>query len=246
MHIVRLSAALLALAWSAESFAQAPSPTPLRVIRAAPTGDANPLAQIAVTFDRPVAGSLDRVSRSGHRASRRAGDRRQARMARPGDGAPRSVDAARARTHVHGHGIQRLPFHGRRRARRAVPVHLPRARTHALAGTPARARRWSSRTAHAEPDTSSSYTALQSISRSSRRRLTSSSARPAPVNGSFGARAVSQHPVADAGRNDEEEGDEGPPRNAALDSLRRAVVNWFRNQPLPYGCSGELRGAQGG
>jgi uncharacterized protein YfaS (alpha-2-macroglobulin family) len=33
----------------------------LRVIRVTPSSDANPLAQITVTFDRPVAGSLDRA-----------------------------------------------------------------------------------------------------------------------------------------------------------------------------------------
>ena len=33
---------------------------PLRVIRTTPVGDADPLATISVTFDRPVAGSLDR------------------------------------------------------------------------------------------------------------------------------------------------------------------------------------------
>ena len=34
---------------------------PLRVIRVSPTTDANPMQQISVTFDRPVAGSLDRA-----------------------------------------------------------------------------------------------------------------------------------------------------------------------------------------
>ena len=34
---------------------------PLRVIRTTPSGDADPLATISVTFDRPVAGSLDRT-----------------------------------------------------------------------------------------------------------------------------------------------------------------------------------------
>jgi len=59
--------ALLALTWVPRLVAQnapasaAPSTPPLRVIRAGPTGDANPLAQITVTFDRPIAGSLDRV-----------------------------------------------------------------------------------------------------------------------------------------------------------------------------------------
>ena len=59
--------ALVALTWVPRLVAQsAPASTvtstpPLRVIRAGPTGDANPLAQITVTFDRPIAGSLDRV-----------------------------------------------------------------------------------------------------------------------------------------------------------------------------------------
>ena len=34
---------------------------PLRVVRVTPDGDASPLATITVTFDRPVAGSLDRT-----------------------------------------------------------------------------------------------------------------------------------------------------------------------------------------
>src|SRR5690242_13162038 len=33
---------------------------PLRIVRVTPTADAGPLQQISVTFDRPVAGSLDR------------------------------------------------------------------------------------------------------------------------------------------------------------------------------------------
>ena len=36
-------------------------PTPLHVLRVAPTSDAERNATIAVTFDRPVAGSLDRT-----------------------------------------------------------------------------------------------------------------------------------------------------------------------------------------
>jgi uncharacterized protein YfaS (alpha-2-macroglobulin family) len=34
-------------------------PAPVRVMRVSPTGDASPLAPVTVTFDRPVAGSLD-------------------------------------------------------------------------------------------------------------------------------------------------------------------------------------------
>ena len=39
----------------------ADGPPALRVLRANPTGDAPPTAAITVTFDRPVAGSLDRT-----------------------------------------------------------------------------------------------------------------------------------------------------------------------------------------
>jgi hypothetical protein len=41
--------------------AHAQPASPLRVIRATPPGDAPPSAEISVTFDRPVAGSLDRT-----------------------------------------------------------------------------------------------------------------------------------------------------------------------------------------
>jgi hypothetical protein len=43
------------------SRARARTPRPLRVTRTTPTGDATPTAEITVTFDRPVAGSLDRT-----------------------------------------------------------------------------------------------------------------------------------------------------------------------------------------
>lgn len=60
----RHAAALLIA--GAPLFAQTPAttsvtPPPLRVIRATPSGDATPLARVLVTFDRPVAGSLDRI-----------------------------------------------------------------------------------------------------------------------------------------------------------------------------------------
>ena len=35
--------------------------TPLRVVRTTPSGDAGPFARVSVSFDRPVAGSLDRT-----------------------------------------------------------------------------------------------------------------------------------------------------------------------------------------
>jgi hypothetical protein len=51
--------ATAAAASSSELGAQGPAP--LRVIRTTPGSDANPLAEISITFDRPVAGSLDRA-----------------------------------------------------------------------------------------------------------------------------------------------------------------------------------------
>ena len=79
----------------------------LRVIRAAPSGDANPL-RANHSHVRPPRRWIARPRRrSEHRDARRTGDRRKARMARPGDDPPRSVDAASARAHVHCHVSQR-------------------------------------------------------------------------------------------------------------------------------------------
>lgn len=50
--------AALALLTSAPFFLPA-GPDPLHVLRALPEGTAAPNAQVRVTFDRPVAGSLD-------------------------------------------------------------------------------------------------------------------------------------------------------------------------------------------
>jgi hypothetical protein len=60
MRSARLALALAVLTTAVTTHTDAQSPTPLRVIRSAPTGDAVPTAEINVTFDRPVAGSLDR------------------------------------------------------------------------------------------------------------------------------------------------------------------------------------------
>ena len=51
--------ALLAAATAA--FTAGPAAAPLRIIRTTPAGDAGPIPAITVTFDRPVAGSLDRT-----------------------------------------------------------------------------------------------------------------------------------------------------------------------------------------
>ena len=56
----RLALALAVLTTCVAADTHAQSPSPLRVIRSTPTGDAIPTAEITVTFDRPVAGSLDR------------------------------------------------------------------------------------------------------------------------------------------------------------------------------------------
>jgi uncharacterized protein YfaS (alpha-2-macroglobulin family) len=61
MLSARLALALAALATCVAADTHAQSPSPLRVIRSTPTGSAVPTAEITVTFDRPVAGSLDRT-----------------------------------------------------------------------------------------------------------------------------------------------------------------------------------------
>jgi uncharacterized protein YfaS (alpha-2-macroglobulin family) len=63
MSITKLAAALLGglLAFVPPTSGVAQTPPALRVIRVTPSAAANPLSQITVTFDRPVAGSLDRT-----------------------------------------------------------------------------------------------------------------------------------------------------------------------------------------
>lgn len=61
MPLVRLALAAIALLAAVPSQLIAQRATPLRVIRVTPPGDASPTARISVTFDRPVAGSLDRT-----------------------------------------------------------------------------------------------------------------------------------------------------------------------------------------
>src|SRR4051812_20837339 len=61
MALVRLAVTTAALLVASPSIGVAQSPTPLRVIRTAPAKTATPIAEINVTFDRPVAGSLDRT-----------------------------------------------------------------------------------------------------------------------------------------------------------------------------------------
>ena len=59
MVLGRLVTTIALLALAANAAAQVMAP--LRVIRVSPGGAASPMAQISVTFDRPVAGSLDRT-----------------------------------------------------------------------------------------------------------------------------------------------------------------------------------------
>ena len=61
MSLVRIALAVAVLVAATPSHILAQRPTPLRVIRVSPSADASPSARISVTFDRPVAGSLDRT-----------------------------------------------------------------------------------------------------------------------------------------------------------------------------------------
>ena len=61
MTFIRLAVACALLCAGAVAPAQSPSNSPLRVIRTIPMARAAPTTEISVTFDRPVAGSLDRT-----------------------------------------------------------------------------------------------------------------------------------------------------------------------------------------
>jgi hypothetical protein len=61
MRPARFLLALGAIAIALPSTVRAQGGAPLRVIRVTPSVDAGPMAQITATFDRPVAGSLDRT-----------------------------------------------------------------------------------------------------------------------------------------------------------------------------------------
>src|SRR5688500_18389445 len=65
MSLVRLVAATAALAAVTATLPTRAHPQPappLRVTRFTPAGDASPMARVSVTFDRPVAGSIDRAA----------------------------------------------------------------------------------------------------------------------------------------------------------------------------------------
>ena len=61
MPFARFLLAIAALVAATPAHVLAQRPAPLRVIRVSPSADASPSARISVTFDRPVAGSLDRT-----------------------------------------------------------------------------------------------------------------------------------------------------------------------------------------
>ncbi|HUF27256.1 MAG TPA: MG2 domain-containing protein [Gemmatimonadaceae bacterium] len=61
MPFVFFALLLAALVAALPADISAQNPAPLRVIRVTPAGDASPTSRISVTFDRPIAGSLDRT-----------------------------------------------------------------------------------------------------------------------------------------------------------------------------------------
>src|SRR6266566_7992480 len=60
MCVLRPVLLLAALVAAIPSTSRAQAGAPLRVVRVTPSDDASPMSKITVTFDRPVAGSLDR------------------------------------------------------------------------------------------------------------------------------------------------------------------------------------------
>ena len=225
----------------AQGVASGQSPTSvapaLRVIRAAPTGDANPLAQIAVTFDRPVAGSLDRVVDPGTvlRVEPTISGKLEWRdpvTVRLVPSAPLAPGTTYTVTVSNG-------FHSMDGGALAEPYRFT-FRTRGptlLAGSPLAPD--GGRVEQLTPNQHfeliySAPADLAKLSAATYLEFKSACASERVIR----ARAVSQHPVAAPAVNDEDEGD-GLPVNAALDSLRRAVV-LVPESALPYGCSGEL------
>jgi hypothetical protein len=243
MPSARSFLALLALTWVPRLVAQnAPaspgmSSPPLRVIRAGPTGDANPLAQITVTFDRPVAGSLDRIvdpatvfrvepTIAGKLEWRDPVTVRLIPAAPLTTGMSYTVTVSNRFRSMDG-GALAEPYRFTFRAQGATltdgtPLAPNRGRVDQLTpnqhfelvySAPADLAQLSS-TAYIELNAACAADRIVRLRATSQRRV----------------------PGARAGFNDDEE---GRPSNPALDSLRRAVT-LVPESPLPRACSGDL------
>ena len=124
--------------WPPDS-ASSPIPAPISGCSgSSPSGDASPTTAVTVTFDRPVAGSLDRTVDPGRRVRDRAGGRRRGRLARSRHPSLPPRRAAHAEHELHRDRGEQLRRDGRQPPARAVRLYLPRPR-------PSRARRLADR-----------------------------------------------------------------------------------------------------
>ena len=214
----------------------ADGPPALRVLRANPSGDAAPTSTITVTFDRPVAGSLDRsVDPRGiltfEPALAGTAEWRDPVTIRFRPAAPLASNTAYRVT-------VRNDFKAMDGARLARPfqfdfrVRGPRV----LAGSPVAGRRGGAQYLPPNPDFELVLDAPADSATLTGVYVEFGSPCPAP--GTIRLRLVSARPVA---RNDRYEFKEagGWDRDRAADSLRR-VVRLVPVRPLPRGCAGEL------
>lgn len=230
---------VVAFAWTTASAAQTTSPPVLRVIRASPSGDANPLAQVTVTFDRPVAGSLDRVvdaatvlqiepSVPGRLEWRDPVTIRLVPSAPLTPGRTYTATVSNAFRAMDG-GALAQPYRFTFRIQGPTLVD----------GTPVGPR--GGRADQIQPNQRfelvySSPVDLDKLSAAAYVELSAACAATRVIR----LRATSQRRVAPQARVFDEEGEgEGPPSDPRLDSLRR-TVQLVPDAPLPHGCEGDL------
>lgn len=233
----------IALAFSAASLvgqafsldAQTQAPSPLRVIRALPSGEAPPLTQISVSFDRPVAGSLDRSVAPATVISVEPAIRGKLEWRDPvtirlvpatplPPGATYTVTVANSFRAMDGSALAE-PYHFTFR------VHGPRL----LGGTPVGA--MNQPTIVPTSQFELYYSAPVDLARLS----SAAYIEFLPTCGQRVARlrATSQRPLTAEDRGRLPEGDDSRRPDPQLDSMRRAV-HLVSDAPLPRGCLGEL------
>ena len=98
----------------------------LKVLRVTPAGDAAPTTAVTVTFDRPVAGSLDRIVDARAIFAMTPPGGRRGRLARPRHPALPARGAAHAERRLHRHRRRLVHGDGREPAGPALSVHVPR------------------------------------------------------------------------------------------------------------------------
>ncbi len=210
--------------------------TPLRVIRTMPAGDADPTAPISVTFDRPVAGSLDRSVDP--RTVLRVEPAIAGRIEWRDPVTVRLVPSSPLRADTHYAVTVDTTFTAMDGSRLDAPVRFE-FRVHGptlIGGQPVSANQTAD---HLTPD--QRFELVYSAPIDPVRLAASAYVEGGALCGGpalFRLRVVGQRAIT---ANDEwrVRGAGGPERNRAADSLRR-VVQLVPVQPLPRGCTARL------